>query len=336
MAKSNTGSGPCKQLHHQRKSSTLDGDKKRLFLERMRTNPFHTGQNGSAHLLPPTSKAKHSEGPPLRGSSTGVEILTDDEIGLTCSNTICPPSTFFDLSGVTPPPLQPPLKPPNRQRHQQRFGFRSLSGESRSRVNLRDPRPLFGTDEVEDSPLLMSSIDGVTTQAGVVRSGSKTFYNHFIKTQFSIFIMKISERRRVRSGDEFGVFLNCCPNNEVDNSSKLKGQNHDSLFCLSTPNPEHLQPSSLTIGICELFIFKKVHYDKIAENFPGNCHHHTRDPNLSENNFYSLSDTQGAIQSSQNLVNANIIPPSSYMSLKTKIKAVQEKYRKSSMSDKIR
>lgn len=168
--------GPSQPHHHHRKSSTLDGDKKRLFLERMRTNPFHNGQ-GVAQNSTSTLKSKHSDAPPPRGSSTGVEILTDDEIGLTCSNALCPSAAFFDLSGAPIPP-QAPVKlssrPGSHHRHQPRFGFRSLSGESRTRAVMRDPsRPLFGSDEVEDSPLLMSSIDGVTTQAGGLRTGIK-------------------------------------------------------------------------------------------------------------------------------------------------------------------
>jgi hypothetical protein len=177
---SNNGgeNGTAQTHHHQRKSSTLDGDKKRLFLERMRTNPFHNGQSVSGHSTL-TSRSKHSDAPPPRGSSTGVEILTDDEIGLTCSNTLCHSGAFFDLSGVPIPP-QPPVnklssRPGGHHRHQQKFGFRSLSGESRTRIAMRDPRPLFGSDEVEDSPLLVSSIDGVTTQAGAVKSGTETY-----------------------------------------------------------------------------------------------------------------------------------------------------------------
>lgn len=172
-----SSSGAAQSYHHnnnqnQKKSSTLDGDKKRLFLDRMRTNPFHNTQGVSLHTAS-TLKSKQPDGPPPRGSSTGVEILTDDEIGLTCSNSTGPSAAFFDLSGV-PIPSQTPAKPPLRPgRQQQQFVLRSLGGESRMRTTVRDPRPLFGGDEVEDSPLLVSSIDGVTTQAGVMRSGKE-------------------------------------------------------------------------------------------------------------------------------------------------------------------
>jgi hypothetical protein len=97
-----------------------------------------------------------------------VEILTDDEIGLTCSN---PPESIFDLSGV-PVPLQTPVKVSSRgegyHRHQQN-GFRSLSGDNRTR---RDTRALFcNIDESEDSPLLVSSIVRVATKNGGKKTG---------------------------------------------------------------------------------------------------------------------------------------------------------------------
>ncbi len=41
-------------------------------------------------------------------------------------------------------------------------GTRSLSGDGRGRSG----RPLFGSDDLDDSPLQMSSIDGVSAQAG--------------------------------------------------------------------------------------------------------------------------------------------------------------------------
>ena len=150
-----------------RKSSTMDGDKKRIFLERMRASPFH---NHVHHHNPKTkTKLCHEAGqltPAPKGTSTGVEILTDDEIGLTCSNGLGPP-TFFDLGG-SPPMAHPSSKSRHfhpQQLQQQRYGFRSLSGDGRGRTG-RDQRPLFASDDLDDSPLLMSSIDGVTTQAG--------------------------------------------------------------------------------------------------------------------------------------------------------------------------
>ena len=162
----------------QRKSSTMDGDKKRLFLERMRASPFHN-QIHSQQQKSKTNKAgeafqqhqqhlQQQQLPVAKGTSTGVEILTDDEIGLTCSNGLGPPA-FFDLGGSTPLGHTPSsvksrhFLPQHQQQQQQRYGFRSLSGDGRGR---KESRPLFGGDDLDDSPLLMSSIDGVTTQAG--------------------------------------------------------------------------------------------------------------------------------------------------------------------------
>jgi len=65
----------------------------------------------------------------------------------------------------------------------------------------------------------------------------------------------------------------------------------------------------------------------------------SRDSSLTNNNFYSLtssSDSNTHMQEPSSQSNVIINNNSSYSSLKTKIKAVQEKYRKSSMSDKIR
>jgi hypothetical protein len=173
---------PRHSSHHQqqRKSSTMDGDKKRLFLERMRASPFHN-QIHSQQQKSKTNKAgeafqQHQQHlhqqqlPVAKGTSTGVEILTDDEIGLTCSNGLGPPA-FFDLGGSTPLGHTPSSvksrhflpQHQQQQQQQQRYGFRSLSGDGRGR---KESRPLFGGDDLDDSPLLMSSIDGVTTQAG--------------------------------------------------------------------------------------------------------------------------------------------------------------------------
>ena len=53
---------------HSSKASTMDGDKRRLFLDRMKANPLF--------------KRSTKPSPPLTGNnkSTGVEILTDDEV----------------------------------------------------------------------------------------------------------------------------------------------------------------------------------------------------------------------------------------------------------------
>ena len=178
--------------HHQhqqqqRKSSTMDGDKKRLFLERMRASPFHNQIHSQQQQKSKTKtgetfqqqqqQQQQHQLPVAKGTSTGVEILTDDEIGLTCSNALGPPA-FFDLGGSTPlshtpssvksrhfqPHQHQQQQQQQHQQQQQRYGFRSLSGDGRGR---KESRPLFGGgDDLDDSPLLMSSIDGVTTQAG--------------------------------------------------------------------------------------------------------------------------------------------------------------------------
>ena len=53
---------------HSSKASTMDGDKRRLFLDRMKANPLF--------------KRSTKPSPPLTGNnkSTGEEILTDDEV----------------------------------------------------------------------------------------------------------------------------------------------------------------------------------------------------------------------------------------------------------------
>jgi len=192
----------CPRHHGQRKSSTMDGDKKRIFLERMRASPFHN----QIHLQQQQQKSKiKSESlqlqqqqlqPPPKGTSTGVEILTDDEIGLTCSNGLGPPA-FFDLGGGQPL-VHPSVKTSSRhfhpsQQQQPRYGFRSLSGDGRGRVP-RESRPLFASDDLDDSPLLMSSIDGVSTQAGVVKPGNSSLNNQkrFLLLRKILFVIQTS------------------------------------------------------------------------------------------------------------------------------------------------
>jgi hypothetical protein len=138
-------------------------------------------------------------------------------------------------------------------------------------------------------------------------------------TFFKLLIGFFSERRRVRSGDESGLFVNF--DDEVDvsiphvaSSNSRLNSNNDKLFSLSTPSNsnDHAGPTSLVLGSVN-----RLH-------------------SSSNSNFYSLVNSNSSEETtSQSNQSANQ-STSSYLSLRTKLKAVQEKYRKSSMSDKIR
>ena len=165
----------------QRKSSTMDGDKKRLFLERMRASPVHQPvepkTKAAVATAAPNYNSNTSSQIPPKGTSQGVEILTDDEIGLTCSNGLGPPA-FFDLGGSTQMvhPVRSRHFPPHQQQQQGRYGFRSLSGDGRGKGG----RPLFASDDLDDSPLLMSSIDGVSAHAGTTKGAFHLIKNDLI------------------------------------------------------------------------------------------------------------------------------------------------------------
>ena len=128
----------------------------------------------------------------------------------------------------------------------------------------------------------------------------------------------------MKSGEESGLFVNFAASDEENNETLVRAQNNyrlnnnnnnndnnTKLFSLSTPSNNDLHtpagPASLVLG-------------------SGNRHNN----NTGSNNFYSLSSNSSEEPTSQS--NSS----SSYMSLRTKLKAVQEKYRKSSMSDKIK
>ena len=137
----------------------------------------------------------------------------------------------------------------------------------------------------------------------------------------------LTERRRVRSGDESGLFVNFASDDEdndvAGNLKPISGgsrTNAEKLFSLSTPasgGNEPSGPASLIIGSGH-----RVH-------------------NNAANNFYSLINASSSSNSEDNASQSNnstsqSTTSSSYLSLRTKLKAVQEKYRKSSMSDKIK
>ena len=130
----------------------------------------------------------------------------------------------------------------------------------------------------------------------------------------------------MKSGEESGLFVNFAASDEENNETHVRAQNNyrlnnninnndnnTKLFSLSTPsnNDHHTPagPASLVLG-------------------SGNRHNN----NTGSNNFYSLSSNSNSSEEPTSQSNSS----SSYMSLRTKLKAVQEKYRKSSMSDKIK
>lgn len=134
----------------------------------MKNNPSRKGQGVSTQL--PFVSASSS----FRASSKGVEILKDEKIGLDSSNNSCPTAALFDLSGTTNS-SQIKKSSGHRSSYHHQSGFRSFDIQSRGRMTMRDHNRLFQSDEVEDSLLIMSSIDGVITQAGGIMPGFLTF-----------------------------------------------------------------------------------------------------------------------------------------------------------------
>lgn len=147
---------PASVNHNSRKASTMDGDKKRLFLDKIRANPFLA------------SKAAASRPPPPEAKSTGVDILTDDAVGTVSSEDPLGTMNHYYNQPQRPtaaaggPPVVFDLKAQGHHTTVQKpFGFRSLSSDSRGH-NRTMGGSLFGIDD--DPPLMLSSIDGVSTK----------------------------------------------------------------------------------------------------------------------------------------------------------------------------
>lgn len=168
---------------HGTKASTMDGDKRRLFLDRMKANPFFGSKSGQTGQNP----AKK-----VQNRSTGVEIMTDDEVGTVSSEDPHGHMSLFlhhqheqqtqhfsnfanngqNQSKNSQPPQQ--QQRPKFDIKGPVYGYRSLSTGSRgvpqnsvmgsvsTLVDTAKSSSLFAGED--DPPLLMSSIDGVTTQ----------------------------------------------------------------------------------------------------------------------------------------------------------------------------
>lgn len=143
---------------HSSKASTMDGDKRRLFLERMKASPFFN------------LKAQQQQQQKVQNKSTGVEIMTDDEVGTVSSED---PHGHMSLF-LHHQHEQQTQHFTSKQQQQQRvpkfdlkgpvYGYRSLSSGGPTSNRLVDKSSsLFACGE-DDPPLLMSSIDGVSTQ----------------------------------------------------------------------------------------------------------------------------------------------------------------------------
>ena len=145
------------------KASTMDGDKRRLFLERMKANPFFKRNNRNQD--------------PSNGNlnkSTGVEILTDDEVGTVSSEDPHGHMSLFlhhqhEQQAKHYQQQQQSSQRPKFDLKGPVYGYRSLSNGSR--IVADKSSSLFANVE-DEPPLMMSSIDGVTTQ--VKRSSIET------------------------------------------------------------------------------------------------------------------------------------------------------------------
>jgi len=275
------------------KASTMDGDKRRLFLERMKASNFFQ----SRHQQNQQQKQNQQK---VQNKSTGVEIMTDDEVGTVSSED---PHGHMSLflhhqheqqtqhfsnsassnsgcgSQITPNQQQQQGQQQGQQRTQTGpkfdlkgpvYGYRSLSSGNGPRVvaPVDKSSSLFAGGE-DDPPLLMSSIDGVTTQ--VAKRKTKT-------------------RRRAASGDS-----------NVMDDSLILGEGvaikdaASSPFRLTTTTSNH-EPETLKFSL------------------------------MSTGKGSSKDDSNTDAMESQQYNSL-----SSFSSIKSKIKAaVQDKYRKSS------
>ena len=165
---------------HSTKASTMDGDKRRLFLERMKANPFFSKKSSNAQNQ-------------IHNKSTGVEILTDDEVGTVSSEDPHGHMSLFLHH-------QHEQQAKHFQQQQQRpkfdlkgpvYGYRSLSNGSRAvppssqppgQVTVVDKSSSLFANVEDEPPLMMSSIDGVTTQ--VIQS----CVTNFRKSNFNLLV----------------------------------------------------------------------------------------------------------------------------------------------------
>ena len=142
----------------------MDGDKRRLFLERMKANPFFKKSSRAG---------VQDSGNPVN-KSTGVEILTDDEVGTVSSEDPHGHMSLFlhhqhEQQAKHYQQQQQSSQRPKFDLKGPVYGYRSLSNGSR--IVADKSSSLFANVE-DEPPLMMSSIDGVTTQ--VNRSSIET------------------------------------------------------------------------------------------------------------------------------------------------------------------
>ena len=156
--------------YKDRKASTMDSDKKRLFLERMRANPFHNPMASGFHYggqqesfrarqqcASPNSPARivHPISPG-GGQFYSANSRSHSNESRNSRNCNVRSDSFYVKEAPSPNRFDT-----SRRGKDLNFsnGFRSLSNDSRRSNNL------FGDGEDDDHPpLQMSSIDGVSTQ----------------------------------------------------------------------------------------------------------------------------------------------------------------------------
>ena len=153
------------------KASTMDGDKRRLFLERMKANPFFKKSSRAG---------VQDSGNPVN-KSTGVEILTDDEVGTVSSEDPHGHMSLFlhhqheqqakhfqhQQSSVSGASSSSSSQRPKFDLKGPVYGYRSLSNGSRvlgTTASSADKSSSLFANVEDEPPLMMSSIDGVTTQ----------------------------------------------------------------------------------------------------------------------------------------------------------------------------
>ncbi len=141
--------------HHgsaKQKSATMDSDKKRMLLNKMK---FLRDQS--------KLQSKQQQQQQQQAKFTGVDILTDDVVGTVSSEDPTGERSLLALQQHRQPVVFD-LKSPAYGGYTS-TPSRSLSSEARGQVNHRG-QSLFGIED--DPPLLLSSINGVATQVNEI------------------------------------------------------------------------------------------------------------------------------------------------------------------------
>ena len=262
-------------MSHHKRASTLDSSGKLEILQRMRQ-------------MPPSFFDRH-----------GKDLLLCDEIMTGDSNKY---SSIRSGSSFSKPDYFDDSNKSSKEITRMACNFGSQSLSSNARLS-KTQNGLFNED-IEDSPLQMSSIDGVSTQV-VKKSGFE------------------GNRQRSQSGDSLAVRAMICH----DDCSKDRRQDEEILrpFILMTGDGK-FSLSSLKAASYNDFdnTSKKIKPPFASNNLPSHYHDGRLEKVYKCNQKYVYDETEP--KGSTNATST----------LKSKMRAVQERYRKSAVATKLK